>query len=185
MVDKNGTTDVISLSALQFAQRFFQGDETYWGYYVLGARLGFTKAALRAAYAEFYAPLVSGDPHVLHILERLNRFGLPIPQKFPVIPQNSDPKKFTMLVYVDPVISIPDLLDVIIIHENNIVCVLDLSKIRDIVETPKGPYFIWAQSGALYKNKTPEQAQEMFAPNERGITVCERLFYSLFYPKFF
>jgi hypothetical protein len=123
------------------------------------------------------------DPLVQRILNRLQECNLLIPQEFPPIPENPDLSKFVHLVYIDPTISLEQLVSAIKVNGKTLTNYLNLSETKDVEKTPNGPYFVWMQDGHLYKGKSPNQAIALFSSNERGATVREGLFLILYYPE--
>lgn len=168
--------DTVPVSAVQWAE--------------FGKSLGFLKEDLIMAVNKIFTPSnyqkVNAqhlDPRVQHILSCLSGRGLPIPQELPAIPVNPDSQKFTNLVYVDTTIPLLTLISAIEVGGKSLTNHLDLSKIKDVVETPKASYFVWMQDGRLYKGQSPNQAVALFSPNERGATVREGLSLILHYPE--
>ncbi len=128
--------------------------------------------------------IVPPDPRVQYILNRLQERGLPIPTKLPPISENPDLHKFTRLVYVDPTISLEQLISAIEVNGRKPTNYLNLSKVKDVVKTPDMPYFVWMQDGGcLYRGKYLDQAVSLFSSNERGATLREGLFLILYYPE--
>jgi len=161
----------------------FSADQ--WGQ--IGKDMGFSKDILRKSLDNVFASsklqISISDPSVQFIRNRLLERNLVVPKKFPAMPTNPDKNKFTRMVYVNPKIPLKQLISAIEVNGKKLSNYLDLKKVKDAVKTPNKPYFVWMQDGALYTNKSPNQAVSMFSSNERGATLREGLFLILYYPE--
>lgn len=172
--------DMVNLQVKHFALSSFNQ----------GLALGFSEDTLREAYLDLLAQeratkinqnIEHEDSRALHVLQILKNklnLGFADPSKLPVIPENPDQDKFKYLVLVPEIIRLDGLVEV-----QNIQSYLNLDLVKDIVETPKGDYWVWMQDGVHYKGKSVDQATKLFSSNERGATCRETLLLHLFYPE--
>jgi hypothetical protein len=116
--------------------------------------------------------------------DRLTERGLEVPMKFPLIPENPDPKKFNRLVYVDNLLPLESVAKAVgSLGGEPLHNCLDVAEIVETAKFEDEEYFIWMQDGGLYKGKYASSVTALFSSNERGAMLREGLFMLMFYPE--
>ncbi|MEA3272851.1 MAG: hypothetical protein U9P90_04260 [Patescibacteria group bacterium] len=157
----------------------------------LGHSKGVTKQdwlqAVDRKYEEVsVAQIIHSNPHLQHILKKLQELNLPVPTNL-TVPVKPDfiPEKCAHLIYEFPrsVVSDEKLLDAVVVNGHKIKEYAKLKDMRDIVDTPKQARFVWVNDGRNRLDVSPLNAEKSFVQGEIGGTVRAGLHLLLYYPE--